>query len=274
MSRNAPQQVEASSSKRQESAGENPLVGLLKAIPLPLPVVAGVGVVAVGAVAWAVTQSIFGGGGGYRGGKTIAHRGRDPAILPVDTIDILSSALHDSWVVARARSGCTRRQAGSPEVSYACLPEEDKQAVRCVLLQTLRAISGLGFSIRPPRMLDLIDLLLVPSDGKAAWAPVVKEGYTPMKFDDRKLFAADKALAQELAPALASNAHEAWVQARYSAGWRKGERLDGRARKEPLLAPFEELPPMEREAYARVARAVVEGLLAVGFELARPAPPS
>jgi hypothetical protein len=77
----------------------------------------------------------------------------------------------------------------------------------------------------------------------------------------------------ELAPdeldALARIEHERWMGERISAGWRYGTERDDERKLNPLLRPWEELPPDARAGGLQTARELPALLARAGFEIVR-----
>ena len=73
-----------------------------------------------------------------------------------------------------------------------------------------------------------------------------------------------------LAERLAENVHATWAEKRLAEGWRYGPERNDAGKEHPCLVPYDQLPEEERDYDRATARAVIDALLAEGYEIIPP----
>lgn len=75
----------------------------------------------------------------------------------------------------------------------------------------------------------------------------------------------------ELVEQLAESVHDTWAARRLADGWVWGPKRDDDAKTHPSLVPYAELSESEKEYDRGTVVETIKGMLALGYEVSRPA---
>ena len=96
--------------------------------------------------------------------------------------------------------------------------------------------------------------------------------YEPRPIDTSKIVLGPELV--ELTEYLARNTHEVWARGRIAEGWRYGPQRDDAGRLHPGLVPYGQLSEGEKQFDRDTALETLKVILASGYRIEPPAPPS
>lgn len=152
-------------------------------------------------------------------------------VLSLGVNELLARSLHDGYLLQLQQGA--RTAGGSFGVPWDELPDDAKESNRSQAESIFKALRTVGFDLIPVRR----------------W------------IDD------DCGLSSDAVETIAELEHERWRSERLASGWSYGEERDNKARRNPLLVPWEELSDAAKEPARESARNLPHVLARAGFEI-------
>ena len=93
------------------------------------------------------------------------------------------------------------------------------------------------------------------------------KNYVPAPVDTSKVELPPE--LQELSEKIAKNVHEVWAQNRMEEGWAFGPVRNDEKRETPCLAPYEELPEIEKAYDRNTALGTLRLIVSLGYDIVK-----
>ena len=91
--------------------------------------------------------------------------------------------------------------------------------------------------------------------------------YDPKPIDTAHITLPDD--LQGLIELLAENTHDTWARQRISEGWMYGPERDDRAKTNPDLVPYRDLPDSEKEYDRNTAAETLKVIISMGYKISK-----
>lgn len=171
--------------------------------------------------------------------------------------EALAMNAHNMWAIKKMAEGFTYGdgEKQSPFLKpYSLLAESEKQGNRTTVLEPIKVLVLMGFSVIAPQQ-----VLPIESQTIETFDPKCIDIFS-VKIDAELEAAVD---------AIAFNAHEVWSIDRLQNGWIWAETRDNNQKHHPLLKPYEELSESDKSYDKDLAFGTLKAIVAIGGSIVK-----